>query len=55
MPTAKPCSICKASACPCPVCHGNPKKYLGGIHSGIPDHKTGAVKCKNCGKSSSRA
>jgi hypothetical protein len=41
---------CKSKDCPCPLCHGDPKKWLGGIHGGVPDHKTGKVKCKECGR-----
>lgn len=49
------CAICKADDCPCPLCHGNPKQYLGGVHAGIPDHRTGAVNCVTCWKKTDRA
>lgn len=48
------CNICKSGNCPCPVCHGDPKKNLGGLHGGIPNHRTGEVKCRNCGIKSGR-
>lgn len=43
------CSVCGKKDCPCPVCHGDPKRYLGGIHAGKADHRTGYVRCTNCG------
>ena len=43
------CSVCGEQNCPCPLCHGDPKRYLGGIHGGHADPDTGAVECPNCG------
>jgi hypothetical protein len=51
----KKCATCGSANCPCPVCHGNPKRYLGGIHAGKGDPNTGSVKCNACGRLSSRA
>lgn len=49
------CDICGEDDCPCFYCHGNPKVYLGGIHSGedLEDDSgfpTGEVKCPQCGE-----
>lgn len=51
----KKCDICGSTSCPCPVCHGNPKRYVGGSHGGKQDPNTGAVTCNNCGRKSDRA
>ncbi len=47
------CSICGSDDCPCPLCHGDPKHYLGGTHSGIPlmddeGFPTGEIQCTEC-------
>lgn len=41
--------VCDNRDCPCPRCHGNPKKHLSGDHSCQSDPKTGAIRCPECG------
>lgn len=53
--STKVCEGCGKKDCPCPVCHGNPKKHLGGSHSGLPlkdegGQPTGKIKCYNCNR-----
>lgn len=47
------CDVCGSTSCPCPLCHGNPKKWLGGVHGGRQDPETGAVSCPECHRTSS--
>ena len=49
------CDVCGSDNCPCPLCHGNPKKYLGGQHGGIQDPETGEVTCTECGRTTDRS
>lgn len=47
------CGICGQDDCPCPVCHGDPKQYLGGSHGGIDledsdGFPTGEIQCREC-------
>jgi len=48
------CDICGEEDCPCPLCHGDPKRYLGGTHSGTDLYDsdgfpTGEKECDECG------
>jgi hypothetical protein len=48
------CDICGSKDCPCPLCHGDPKRYLGGSHGGKPLYDsdgfpTGEIECPECG------
>jgi hypothetical protein len=48
------CDICGESDCPCPLCHGDPKRYMGASHGGIPQRgsdgfPTGEIECDECG------
>ena len=46
-------STCGNEDCPCALCHGDPKQWLGGTHSGIDleddtGFPTGEVECPEC-------
>lgn len=47
------CKKCKSYNCLCPLCHGNPKRYLGPIHAGI-HNSDGSVTCRNCGRTNNK-
>lgn len=46
--------VCGDEDCPCYTCLGDPKRHLGGTHSGIDlkdddGFPTGEVECPTCG------
>lgn len=45
------CDVCDQEDCPCPVCHGDPKRYIGGQHSS-EEHEDGTVTCPECARTS---
>jgi hypothetical protein len=55
MTEANKCDVCSSASCPCRMCHGNPRRYLGGVYAGIQGYRIGAVRCSDCGRTRTKA
>ncbi len=42
------CDVCGEADCPCNVCHGDPKHYIGAFHTS-GENDDGTVECFVCG------